>query len=164
MAKLGDYLRYLQWMTEPFGQEQVEEQMTTRDDWGWMWVDACALLDRAEGLQRQFFQPRPGRRQPVWEPPVDVFESQQTLWLIIALPGVTTEQVELIIDDGTLIVTGKRTLPAQVRHAEIRRLEIPAGRFERRIALPAGRFELCERSLANGCLLVGLSKLQGDRP
>lgn len=138
--------------------------MATRDDWGWMWADACALLDRAEGLQRQSFQPRPGRRQPTWEPPVDVFESQQTLWLIIALPGVAPEQVELIIDDGTLIVAGKRTLPAQVRQAEIRRLEIPAGRFERRIALPAGRFELYERSLTNGCLRVGLRKLHGGRP
>ena len=138
--------------------------MTRRDDWSWMWADACALLDRAEGLQRQFFQPRIDSYRPAWEPPVDVFESRQTLWLVIALPGVTAEQVELLIDGSTLIVAGERTLPSQARMAEIRRLEIPAGRFERRITLPAGRFELCERSLAEGCLRVGLRKLQGDHP
>ncbi len=137
--------------------------MATRDDWDWMWADACALLDRAEGLQRQFFQPRPGRRQPAWEPPVDVFESCQTLWLVVALPGVTAERLDLLIDGSTLIVTGERTLPALARQAEIRRLEIPAGRFERRIVLPAGHFELCERSLADGCLSIGLRKLPGSQ-
>ena len=134
--------------------------MTTRDDFSRMWADACALLDRAERLQRQFFQPLPGaRRQPVWEPPVDVFESPQALWLIAALPGVAAAQVELVIDGGTLVIAGERTLPEQAHRAEIRRLEIPAGRFERRIALPAGRFELVERSLVDGCLRVGLRKL-----
>ncbi len=137
--------------------------MTTRDDWGWMWADACALLDRAEGLQRQFFQPRPGHRQPAWEPPVDVFENRQMLWLVVALPGVTAERLDLLIDGSTLIVTGERTLPALALQAEIRRLEIPSGRFERRIVLPAGHFELSERSLADGCLSIGLRKLPGSQ-
>lgn len=126
----------------------------------WMWAEACELMDRAERLQRQFFQPaNPALNQPGWEPPVDVFETDYALWLIVALPGVAADRVELAVDGNTLVVTGMRLLPAEVRAASIRRMEIPAGRFERVIKLPPGRFELVERRLADGCLTLGLRKL-----
>lgn len=134
--------------------------MSNHDNPHWMWAEACELIDRAERLQRQFFRPaiRP-LGQPAWEPPVDVFETDYALWLIVALPGVAADQVELVIDGRALVVTGIRTLPAEVRRASIRRMEVPAGRFERIIELPPGRFELVERRLADGCLTLGLRKL-----
>jgi HSP20 family protein len=65
----------------------------------------------------------------------------------------------VVIDGGTLIVTGLRPMPGQSRNTIIRRLEIPYGRFERRIELPAGRFEIGRRELADGCLSLTLRKL-----
>jgi HSP20 family molecular chaperone IbpA len=136
--------------------------MTIRNSHYWMWTEACQLLDRAERMQRQFFElaPRPAGR-PRWEPPVDVFETAQALYVTVALPGVAPHQVELVVDSTGLIVIGERNLPASLRSASIRRMEIPAGRFERRIELPAGRFELVERELVDGCLSVTLRKLGG---
>jgi HSP20 family molecular chaperone IbpA len=134
--------------------------MTRASSHYWMWAEACELLDRAERLQRQFFRPLPplaGRT--LWEPPVDVFETERALWIVVALPGVAAEDLELVNDAGTLLVAGTRTLPAELIGTEIRRLEIPAGRFERRIPLPQGRFDLVERRLENGCLILGLRKL-----
>jgi HSP20 family molecular chaperone IbpA len=124
-----------------------------------MWAEACELLDRAERLQRQFFQPGMRTLGSGWEPPVDIFETELGLWVIVALPGVSAERLELSIDSGALVVSGVRLLPAEVRNAAIHRLEIPAGRFQRLIELPHGRFDLAERRFADGCLTLGLRRL-----
>lgn len=125
----------------------------------WMWAEACDLLDQAERLQRQFFRPGTSAPRPTWEPPVDVFETERELWIVVALPGVDPGGLRIVIQDGTLIVAGERPLPAECRAGVIHRVEIPHGWFERRIGLPSGRFELGQRELANGCLTVTLRKL-----
>jgi HSP20 family protein len=121
-----------------------------------MWAEACAMLERGERLRRQFF----GRSSPAaWEPPVDMFETDRELLIVVALPGVAAGQVEIVIADGVLIVAGERSLPIAGR-AAIHRLEIPHGRFERRIPLPAGRYALDGRELADGCLSLRLRTLR----
>lgn len=76
----------------------------------------------------------------------------------MALPGVNAEDLELLIEENTLIVVGRRKLPQEARGAAIHRLELPHGRFERHIALPARRWQLGQRKLANGCLVLTLHK------
>lgn len=129
------------------------------DPRAWMWAEACELLEQADRLQRRFFQLGGAASRPAWEPPVDVYETDETLWILVALPGVAPDQVKIVVADGTLIVTGDRPLPAEARIGVIHRVEIPHGRFERRIRLPAGRFELDGHALANGCLMLSLRKL-----
>lgn len=123
-----------------------------------MWAEACQFLDRAERLQRRFFELGRTADQPCWEPPVDVFETESELLIEIALPGVAPQQVTTAVEDGALVVTGERKLPATAEPAVIRRLELPYGRFERRIPLAAGRYELVRRELVNGCLMLSLRK------
>jgi HSP20 family protein len=125
----------------------------------WMWAEACELLDRAERLQRQFFRPVSATPQAAWEPPVDVFETPAAVWIIVALPGVGEDQLEIRLDGGAIVVAGERRLPVQGRAAVLYRLEIPHGRFERRIELPPGRFQLGARKLVDGCLVLSLEKL-----
>jgi HSP20 family molecular chaperone IbpA len=129
-----------------------------RDPKNQMWAEACAMLKQAEQLHRQFFEPSPGARAARWEPPVDVFETERQLWIIAALPGVAPEAVRVEIEGPTLIITGLRLLPTKGRNANIVRLEIPYGRFERRITL-SPRLRLSERELANGCLVLTFAKL-----
>ena len=70
-----------------------------RDPKNQMWAEACALLKQAEQLHRQFFEPSPeGARAARWEPPVDVFETEQQVWIIAALPGVAPEAVRVEIE------------------------------------------------------------------
>jgi HSP20 family molecular chaperone IbpA len=120
-----------------------------------MWAESCEALDRAEQLRRQFF--RPGRIA-AWEPPVDVFETEHDLWILVVLPGVSSERIKIAVSDGTVIVSGERHLAFEPRSV-IHRLEIPHGRFERHIALPSGQYQLDRQELANGCLMLGLRKL-----
>jgi len=50
--------------------------MNTERHYGWMWIQACEVLDHAERLQRQFLRyAGPGVDAAVWEPPVDIHES-----------------------------------------------------------------------------------------
>jgi HSP20 family molecular chaperone IbpA len=90
----------------------------TGDPRRWMWAEACSMIERAEQLHRQFFQPgfaaAPGA---CWEPPVDIFETDRELWIVVALPGVAAGQVEIVIAGGVLVVTGERSLPIAGRHS-----------------------------------------------
>ena len=133
--------------------------MPTRKSEAWTWQRAWELLDRAERLNRTFFLRRVSASRPVWEPPVDVFESQAQFLVVVALPGVQAERVELAVSGNQLVVAGERSRPQVCEHLTVRRMEIPHGRFERRIELPPGRYQLASRELVDGCLVVALDRL-----
>ncbi len=133
--------------------------MPTRDPVNWMLSDALVSLARAERLHRQFFHLAAAEpRAPCWEPPVDVLETEDAVLVLVALPGVDPDQVDAAVEDGTLVVSGRRVLPPELRRAVIHRLELPQGRFERRIALPPGRYA-ARRFAAHGCVAFSLEKL-----
>jgi HSP20 family protein len=136
--------------------------MASRDNSrNWMLSEAVEMLMRAERMHREVFQLRPTTARPAWEPPVDVIETDEEVLIFIALPGVAAELVDAAIDDGTLVVSGRRVLPPQLRTAIIHRLELPQGRFERRIPLPAGLYDRITRAVDDGCLLISLRKALG---
>ena len=73
--------------------------MTRGNPSTFMWEEACALIERAERLQRQFFRPSlAGAHQAVWEPPVDIYETERELCVIAALPGVEQRNLEVSIE------------------------------------------------------------------
>ncbi|WP_028351811.1 MULTISPECIES: Hsp20/alpha crystallin family protein [Bradyrhizobium] len=133
--------------------------MPEKDPINWMLSDAIETLARAERLHQQFLnlQPLAGVREPSWEPPIDVLETDREILILIALPGVDPNEVEALLENGMLVVSGRRTLPAELRNARILRLELPQGRFERRIRLPAGRYAIT-RFAAHGCIGLRLAK------
>jgi HSP20 family protein len=134
--------------------------MPPKDPINWMLSDAIETLARAERLHQQFLNLRPwaGTQEPSWEPPIDVLETDHEVLILIALPGVDPNEVDAVIDQqGTLVVSGRRILPAELRNARILRLELPQGRFERRIALPTGRYTITRFS-TNGCVGLRLAK------
>jgi HSP20 family protein len=132
--------------------------MATRYASIFMWADACRRLDHADRLQRRFFEPNAAQRQPNWEPPIDLIESGDEVTIDVALPGVDPAGVEIAIANGALQVAAERPFPTTPKHALIRRLELPYGRFERRIALPAGRYELARTTMQHGCLSITLRR------
>jgi HSP20 family protein len=131
--------------------------MSTERHYGWMWIQACEVLDHAERLQRQFLRyTGPGVDAAVWEPPVDIHETSDGLSLLFALPGVDSEDIEITLEPNALTVSAMRPLTLTNRDSVIRRLEIPHGRFVRRIALKGARMQVGETRYVNGCLEVRL--------
>ena len=127
-----------------------------------LWAEACEQIDRAGGLQRQFFRLAATLHAPaVWEPPVDVFEDEHEVVVVVAMPGVAPEQLEVRTDNGQLVLRGLRQWPLSGSGHVVRQLEIPYGAFERRIPLPPGPLQLGAPELVRGCLVLRLGKLGG---
>jgi len=125
-----------------------------------MLSEAIETLARAERMHRQFFQLQSfgTSGEPSWEPPIDVLETEHEVLVFVALPGVDPSQVNAAVENGTLVVSGRRVLPPELRNAVIHRLELPQGRFERRVQLPPGRYNV-RQFATNGCLVFNLTKL-----
>lgn len=117
-----------------------------------MWVRARQLLEEVEHVRPTFSD------VPSWEPPLDVFETPTEVWVLVALPGVAPEAVELVLEESTLVIRGARSVPPAFRRAVVHRMEIPTGRFERAVQLPSASCELRARDVFHGCLLVSLTK------
>jgi HSP20 family molecular chaperone IbpA len=134
--------------------------MSSERQYGWMWVEACEVLDRADRLQRQFLRylGPSGDSAAVWEPPVDIQETVEGLILLFALPGVEPEQISLRLEPTELIVSAMRPLKLAHPDAVIRRLEMPHGRFFRRIPLAGVPLKLTASRYENGCLEVRLTR------
>ena len=133
--------------------------MSSRNPNDWMWAQACELIEQAERMHRQFFRlaaAAPAR--VVWQPPADVFEDDREVVIVVALPGVPAERVEVTVEAGELVVRAERRLPSTGARCAVRQMEIPYGHFERRIPLPEGRLEAGTRELLDGCLTLRLSK------
>jgi len=134
--------------------------MHRSDPGDWMWAEACDMLDQAERLHRRFFRLDTSRTtRPAWEPPVDMYENERELVIVVAMPGVPAERVEVINEPGALVVRGERPLPFSGRPLAVRNLEIPYGAFERRIPLPSGRYDADAPELTHGCLRLRLRRI-----
>lgn len=133
--------------------------MSSHDPKLWMWAEACGLVARADRLQRQFFRVSTRSAETVWEPPVDIFETGDEFWILVALPGVLPSAVEVTVTGNVVHVRAERPLPETLRRAEVQRMEIPYGRFERTIELPGSHLQLRTREALHGCLVVQLHKL-----
>jgi HSP20 family protein len=130
----------------------------------WMWSEACDMLARAERMHRELFRPVGTQdSQASWEPPVDILETDNEVFVFVALPGVDADSAQAVIEGNELVIAGTRLLPDQLRTAIIHRLELPQGRFHRRVRLPAGRYSGVRRAVSAGCLVIALQKAGASR-
>ncbi len=125
-----------------------------------MLAEAVEFLQSADRMQRQFFWLGQPGESPNWEPPVDMYVNDRELGLLIALPGVTPERFEVVLEQQAIVVRGERSFGASLGAGAVLRMEIPYGRFERRIRLPFGSFQLSDMLLENGCLKLTLDRLK----
>ena len=139
--------------------------MTSRDLSRLMWSEALSLLEQADRLHRQFIRPA-ATAAPVWEPPVDVVETAEAVWVHVALPGAAADSIVVKLEPGTITISAHRPFPVDSTRneyaAHIHALEIPYGRFERRIGLPTQALTLSGRKLQDGCLTLTFSKKESS--
>jgi HSP20 family molecular chaperone IbpA len=138
------------------------------NDWDFIiWQRANNLLQQAERIHRNFLQIAAGAsyrasqgRTPSWEPPVNVVETDDSLWVISALPGVAADRVDVRLEGRELVIAGERPLPRCCDDGELKIWEIPLGRFERRLSVVCGDKPLSvgEISLHDGLLIIELRK------
>ncbi len=92
-----------------------------------------------------------------------MLETETEVLIFFALPGVDPESVDAVIEGGTLLVSGKRVLPEELRTALIHQLELPQGQFARRVLASPEPLQLGEKAgdqrlLAHQPSKIGLSQ------
>ncbi len=126
----------------------------------WMWGYAYEVIAQAQRLEGLFLRPTLRRGDlPSWLAPVDIYETETEIVMIVALPGVAANNLEVRVVDNEVVVAGTRPLLFP-EGASLRRIEIPHGRFERRLTLPEGRYELAPWVLTDGCLRLVFRKAE----
>ncbi len=101
-----------------------------------------------------------------WTPPADVWETPSAYRIDLEIPAVRAEDVDVSVDDGVLIIIGKR------ERIELNEAEDQAHRLERRHGNFARRFRLPENAdadeisahIINGVLALTIAKRAEARP
>jgi HSP20 family molecular chaperone IbpA len=136
------------------------------DDWDILVRQrAHNLLRQAERIHANFLQIAVGTQYRglsgrCWAPPVNVVETEDSFWVLCAIPGVAVKDVDLRLEGRDLIISGQRPLPSCCQDGELKLWEIPLGRFERRITVIEGRNSLTigNVTLQDGLLIIELKK------
>lgn len=116
------------------------------------------LTSEMEELFADLWYHRLAPRRLGFRPRVDVYrtENPPTLHVAAELPGIDPSEVELAINDGVLVISGRRQRP-QGDGRRYEHIEIDYGPFERRIAIGEGfDAEAAEASYQNGLLTIAL--------
>ncbi len=97
-----------------------------------------------------------------WRPSIDVFETEESILVIVDLAGVSREEITITQEGELLRIAGCRRDPQDLHTADLKRchqMEIDYGPFERlvRISGPVDR-EKTEARCENGFLRILLSK------
>ncbi len=71
-----------------------------------------------------------------WVPPVDIFERGDDLVIRAELPGLRREDIEVRVENGSLVLRGERRRDEDIDEANAYRLERIYGTFTRSFALP----------------------------
>ena len=72
-----------------------------------------------------------------WVPAVDIYETEKhDLVLRAELPGMTQQDIEVTVENGTVIIKGEKKLDPEVKEEHYRRIERAYGTFHRSFTLP----------------------------
>lgn len=103
--------------------------------------------------------------EAIWSPLVDIHETKDGFQLMVELPGVKQEDIQVSVEGETLTLKGERRREAEVKGDQYHRVERSYGRFERSIVLPSvvdpGRVKATYR---DGVLEIQLPKKEEAKP
>ncbi len=97
----------------------------------------------------------------VWVPPIDVYETDGEYILLVDLAGVDPKDINIVVEDRTLRIKGKRVRPSIARATRVHEMEIDFGNFERSYHFPTPLDVTRATSMyCNGLLKIELPKKQ----
>jgi HSP20 family protein len=101
-----------------------------------------------------------------WVPPVDIYQNgNQEVVLKIELPDMTREDIEITLENNTLMIKGEKKMSSEVKEDSYHRIERRYGTFSRSFSLPqtvdGGKVAADYR---NGVLTVRLPLREEARP
>ncbi|MFO1489030.1 MAG: Hsp20/alpha crystallin family protein [Verrucomicrobiota bacterium] len=128
------------------------------------------LADLSDEINRFFDSPlatysRASQLLGAWTPPLDLHENKDSFVIKAELPGVSKEDVNVSIQDGTLTISGERRSEAKSEDTEVHHTERFFGRFQRTVTLPtAVAADKVKAQYKDGILTVTLPKTEEAKP
>ncbi len=129
--------------------------------------DLMAMQDRMtrlfdETLSRIWKEEVPRR---AWSPPVDIVERENDVILKVDLPEVNQSDIDIKIEEDTLIIQGERKFVQETSHENILQIERPYGSFQRTFSVPRMiDREKIRAAYKDGVLRIVLPKKQEVHP
>ncbi|PIV20239.1 MAG: molecular chaperone [Deltaproteobacteria bacterium CG03_land_8_20_14_0_80_45_14] len=103
--------------------------------------------------------------QGVWSPPVDILERGNEVVLKVDLPEVSQNEIDIRIEENTLIIQGERRFIKDASEEKYIQIERPYGAFRRTFSIPRTiDQEGIKASYKDGVLRVVLSRKQEIQP
>jgi HSP20 family protein len=104
-------------------------------------------------------------RRGVFAPPVDIYEDKDAFHLKVELPGMTSNDVHVSVENGVLTVRGERKLEKENERHGYHRIERSYGGFARSFTLPKTvDGEHLEAEMRDGILSLRLPKQAAPQP
>ncbi|HVS03382.1 MAG TPA: Hsp20/alpha crystallin family protein [Thermoanaerobaculia bacterium] len=129
-----------------------------RDRFGRLFEDAfndmLRPLGEAEGVASR-----------AWLPSVDIRETDEALTLLVDLPGMKKEDVNLTLENNVLTLNGERKFADEKKNENYHRIERAYGSFTRSFTLPQNvQPERVEANFHDGVLEIMLPKAEESKP
>jgi HSP20 family protein len=103
-----------------------------------------------------------GMSEAVWRPPTDVYETDDSVVVVVEIAGLSEGDYTVTLSGRTLLISGERRDPAE--RLAYQQMEIRHGRFRTQVHLPwALEPQGQHASYTNGFLKIILTKAQVRR-
>jgi len=128
----------------------------------------ATLQDRMNRLFRESYT-EGGRDESLttssFAPAVDVYEDEHNVVLKIEVPGIDEKDIDVRIENNTLIVHGERKIEKEEKEENYRRVERQYGSFTRSFTLPSSvDTGQVNARYDNGVLKISLAKKAEAKP
>src|SRR5437879_1974824 len=129
------------------------------------------MQDRMNRMNRLFREsyspegPEEALTTSTFAPPVDVYEDDHNITLKIEVPGIDEKDIDVRIENNTLVVHGERKFEKEEKEENFRRVERQYGSFTRSFTLPnTVDAEHVQAHYDKGILKVQLGKKAEAKP
>ena len=104
-------------------------------------------------------------REGAWQPSVDIYEDENSVIIKAELPDVDQKDIEVKIEDNTLVLRGERKQDQTIKKENYHRIERFYGSFQRSFVLPLTiDREKVKASCERGILTIILPKREETKP
>lgn len=104
-------------------------------------------------------------REGVWQPLVDIYEDSESVVIKAELPGMEQKDIEVKIENNTLVLRGERKHDQEIQKENYHRIERFYGTFQRSFSLPQTvNQEKVKATCDKGVLTVILPKKEETKP
>jgi HSP20 family protein len=96
-----------------------------------------------------------------FSPPMDIYETEEHLVVVLEIAGMKTEDIHVIFDKDILSISGFRREPPSPPKTRLHQMEIDYGKFQRTIRIPFPlRSDDFKASYRQGFLVVTVPKIK----